>query len=411
MLDFKKSLKTIICVSVFVCTSTLYQAVSAQEKTGTIPQTPQKTQRSTKQKTIWELHASPSGSFDVRFPKEHKYKLYPLRLSDESVAFSGEIIATHDEKPYSDNVKSYLVKFDQTLGSKLSADEAAKLLSQEVHKYKLGIKSSGGTILTDEIIDHYGFFGKELTVSYTTAEKKEGLRIRIIYTDVARIQQVFTSTGGGLHAYRTNDFFDSIRFFDGYAVTEGELGKDWRRYESPHGMFTMLLPQKHPDYMPDEPIFKSTANFDAAYATIHDPVVNKVTFYNVHAYKTGKNVDLAWAKDFLFTKFVKKFVPNASYASLKVDEVKETNYGTVSTKLVFTPHSDAPYIDAVLLKAYFTKDFIAIQEVIGSQGHAFGSLGQTFMETLNFHPQKFSTDIDAKLAEQATKNKEENMKN
>ena len=122
MLDFKKSLKTIICVSVFVCTSTLYQAVSAQEKTGTIPQTPQKTQRSTKQKTIWELHASPSGSFDVRFPKEHKYKLYPLRLSDESVAFSGEIIATHDEKPYSDNVKSYLVKFDQTLGSKLSAD-------------------------------------------------------------------------------------------------------------------------------------------------------------------------------------------------------------------------------------------------------------------------------------------------
>ncbi|MDH5723557.1 MAG: hypothetical protein OEY94_09585 [Alphaproteobacteria bacterium] len=391
MLDFKKfKLSFVIVFLTLIAT----MAISfAENENGH-----EDTSTTTTQKVKWALHSSPSGSFKVRFPKDHQYKLFPFRISDNFIAYSGEILAIHDEKPYKNTVKSYLVKFDQTLGTPLGATQSARLMEQETQKYLIGAEQSGGTILSNEIVDIKGFPGREIHISYDTPGKREGLRIRIVYTDVARIQQVFSSSDGGLYAYRTNDFFGSIRFADGYGVQEGVLAEDWREFSSPHNIFTMRLPQKNPDYTPDDPKFKTLDNYDSAYMIIQDPVVNKLIYYNIHAYKTNQNVTPEWAHNFLYTDFVKKFVPRASLSSLEVEKKVENDayghkIGILQTKLIFDPHPKSPYIDSVLLKLHFLGNFIMVQEVAGGQGHTFSNFGHTLIESAIFHPQDYTKEI------------------
>lgn len=373
----------------------------------------------TKQKVKWVLHSSPSGSFDVRFPREHKYKLYPFRISDNVVVYSGEILASHDEKPYKDSVKSYFIKFDQTLGPALTLKETARLLEQETRKYILGAEASGGAVLSNDVMDFKGYVGRDISISYPKKDdKQEGMRVRIVYTNIARIQQVFSTSDGGMFAYRTNDFFDSLRLSDGFAITKGELADGWREFPSPHNMFTMRLPQKHPEYTPDDPKFKTMNGYDSAYMIIQDPVVKKLTYYNIHAYKLGEQPDNHWANNFLFTEFVKKFVPKAARSSLEVDEKIEQDefgnkFGVLQTKLVFTPHKSTPYIDSALLKLHYSKDFVVVQEVIGGHGHVFSDFGLTLIESMLFHPQNYTEkirdDIDnPKPRKMARKEVEEN---
>ncbi len=345
----------------------------------------------------WKNFESVTGIFTTKFPVQYKYKVYPFQFNEHSVAFSTEIVSSLDgHLQTGSNEKSILIKAQQTFGPELTIQETHKILKQEARKYRLAARSMSGEILSDEDFVHEGgFLGKKFYISYKSKEGETyGLRIQVIMTNYAKVEQVLSGPANSIYSFRSNDFLESIKLNDGRFIEKDPKnaiarGTGWLPYTSRNKLFTVKLPPLNRDYAPNPPTFSSSKTRDTMEFEIVDPVRSKSVFYNVSAYKLDKAVNITRAKNFIISKHVSNFVANANPNNLLLDHYKNGNVSTVKTKLVITPTKRYPLISNIYIEARYINNFLVVQEFLTTRTHSKTEMQNTFFSLLDFHPQKY----------------------
>ncbi|MGN7438052.1 MAG: hypothetical protein ACTHOO_05340 [Alcanivorax sp.] len=355
----------------------------------------------------WERFESLTGVFDTKFPQQYKYKVFPFRFNEHTVAFSTEIISSLDGKEATKD-KSILIKATQTFGEPLTRSDVKKILNQEVQRYAQSVRSIGGTVLTNEDITYKEFPGKRLYITYYENGEKYGIRIRIYLTDYSKVEQVLTGPAQTMYSYRSDDFFDSLKLYDGITQVEDPmpLGEGWNTVTSKNNIFTTKLPPRNFDYTPLPPSFKSSSTRDTMNFEFFDPVRNENMFFGIYAYKFKNKATYERAKNILFASHVTKFVQNASIDSLKTENSIVDGVNIMSTKLIITPPKKFPHINTVLLEARYKSDTVIVQEILTNAGHSRSGFPKLLLDLLEFHPEKYS--YTPKKKKSAAANKDDN---
>ena len=340
----------------------------------------------------WERHESISGIFETKFPKKHRYNIYPFRFNENGIAFSVEILSALDSRPPTKN-RNIFVRAVQTFGDELRRRTMKKILEREAEKYVQSIKLMGGKILANEDVKHNGFKGKRIYITYKENGEKFAMRIRIFMTNRSKVEQVLTGPAESVYSYRSDDFFNSLKLFDGITTFDSKVAfaEGWNTYTSPNNIFSTKLPAQNKDYTPKPPSTKSTGKTERMFFEIIDPVLNESVLYNVYTYKLRKTATYESAKNILFVSHVKRFVQNASINSLKTDNTIEDAVHVMATKLIISPPKKHPHITNVLFEVRYKDDTVIIQEVLSSAGHERSGITKLMIEQLDFHPHKYSS--------------------
>lgn len=347
------------------------------------------------QKVTWEFHKSLTGAFDVRFPSKYKMKSIPLRIDAKTVLFRTEIVANVGEGPDGKaNQKVFLVKVDQSLASHLRKKEISKLLEVDAYKYKKSAQNSGGTIITNEGFVVDGFAGRDIYLTYGDGDEKQGIRVKIMYTDVSRIEMVLTGPASSMYAYKSNDFFDSLKLYDGPGKVDGTPGENWQDFESPLGLFTLRLPPPDNSFVAGPPKFAHDGKKrERGRFAFVDPILKYKTFFNFYGYRiTDDKMNFDKVKTFLLSEHVAQYADKIRLEDLKIDTetVADGSYGKVTTLVRMRPLERYPYINTILLQALFNDNGIVVLEFMGANTHVETPLGKTVFSLVKFHPEKYA---------------------
>ncbi len=344
-----------------------------------------------KEEMKWERFESATGVFATKFPKLYIYKIFPFRYNKTDVAFSTEIVSSLDGGSATKD-KSIMIRAVQTFGDEITSGEAKKILESEARRYAHSVRSIKGKVLANEEVKYNDFLGRRLYITYLENGIKYGMRIRIYITDYSKIEQVLTGPARTMYSYRSDDFFNSIKLFDGMNQLEEpvELGGGWINYTSKNNIFSVKLPPKNSDYSPALPAFKASRTSESMNFEFHDPVRNQKVIYGAYSYKIGQKATYENAKNILFANHITRFVRNASIDSLKTENDIIDGVNIMSTKLIITPPRKLPYINTVFLEVRYQGDTIVVQEILTSAGHARSELPKLLLESIGFHPEKYA---------------------
>lgn len=343
----------------------------------------------------WESHTSLSGAYDVKFPKEFKLKSMPLRLDANQVLFDEEIVATEgegDDNPQEKTKqKTYFVKVQQTMAQTLGIKFTKLILAKEVKKYKASAEASGGILQSEDPIQTGGYIGKELYFTFKgkTEKDTEGMRIKIMFTDVSKIEQVLSGPASSMYSFKSNDFFDSLKLYDGVKQLEGKVGDSWEEFESPRGIFTIVVPPKENSFVGGPPVFKTIGeDREAGRFFFVDPLLKQKLIYNIFSYKVDGPLKYDDVKNLLFANHVSKFSDRIQRDDLKLENKTIDGHGVMMTRIKMRPLEKIPYIDSVLLQATFNENTVVVQEFMASPYHIVSPIGKTILGLLKFHPEK-----------------------
>ena len=347
-------------------------------------------------RTDWEIHRSVTGIFDTKFPKNYKYNIFPFQFNEDTIAFSGEIVSLPDpEKPKSKQ-RSVLVKTVQTFGGELTYALAQEILERESVKYVESAKALQGTIMANEYIKHKGFLGKRLYITYQDGDQKQGLRIRIYVTNYAKVEQVLSAPADLLYAYRSDDFFNAFKMFDGITKKENPIGAGWVEHTSPNAVFTAMLPPQNRSYTPNLPKFSATPEKEVMRFNITDPVLDQDVLYRVYSYRINKDFTYEAVKSSLFANHLSKFVKKFSLDSLKTKNTVFEDTNIMQTKVVITPPPSHPYLNTIFLQAHYKGNTLVVQELLTSPRHARSDIQKTLFSQMKFHPEQYAPAGDKK---------------
>ncbi len=337
----------------------------------------------------WELHESITNIFSAKFPKDYKYRIFPFQYNEDSIAFSAEIFSKLGNEKKSKE-KTILIKAVQTYGAELGIKSAKKSLETLAKTYVMSAQQNGGIVTTNEDTEYNGFFGKKIHITYTDGSDKIGLRIFIFMTNYARVELVLTGPANTMFSYRSNDFFDSVRLFDGITKEENPIGIGWVDYESPNKVFTAKLPPENAEFTPIPPSFESSELQEHMKFTVFDPVIGEDTFYTVSSYKTNERATKKKALNILMGQHVSRFIENAQEDSISIEEKKYQDGETViRTQVIFTPKENIPYLNTAFYELRLSGNTVIVKEVACGPKHAPSGLHRNLFNLTRFHPEQY----------------------
>jgi len=345
----------------------------------------------------WEVHSTVAQTFDAKFPREYKYKVFPFKISNNHIAFSVEIFSTLDGKKDSTE-KSVVLKSQHTLGEELSYTQVKNILKNTARRYEIAAAGLEGTVLTNEDVKHNGFLGKHMYITYKENGEKYGLRLAVYMTNYAKVEQILIGPAQTMYSYRSDDFFKSIVLYDGIVRMSGSSGTGWVDYTSKNKIFTAVLPPQNGDYTPTLPIFKSSPRQDAMKFEIVDPVLDQKIFYNVTGYKLGKKINRTEAKELLINRHISKFVDNATPSNIKSEDTITGDVSKMRLKLVIPPLKRHPYIRALSFDVRYKGDIMVVQEIRSSPGPINVGLDKAIFSLFKFHPEQYEFKQEKKKA-------------
>ncbi len=382
MLKRAVSFPTIKLMLFAVCLLAAYSAFAQKEKGKDTPE---------KEKTRWEYHKSISGAFDARFPSNYKIKSSPLRIDNTTVLFRVEVFAEieDDENPNAPK-RNYSIKVDQTLGSVIGASKTQDLLARDVFKYKKATRALGAKLESQQDVNSDGFVGKEFLFNFTQNGAEQGLRVKVMYTDVSRVEAVLAGPQASMYSFKANEFFNSLKLYDGYAKIDGKIGEGWTEYESPLGLFSVVLPDEKNTYSVGAPKFIVGDKKEQGRFYFKDPVLSQRTIFNFYGYQIQQEKKFDDVKVLLYAEHVSKYLSNFRLQDLKFDErmSPDDSYGILSTKIKVRGLEKHPYITSIIIQALFNKDGVVVLEYMGTNEQVNAPLGKTLFSMVKFHPEK-----------------------
>ncbi len=362
-------------------------------------------------KPVWEYHRSVTESFEARFPRKYKMRSFPLRVDNETILFQNEIVAVIDnDGDNPKNAKTYVITVDQTLGGTLSSKKVKALLKRDAMKYKKAASASGGKLVSVLDIDDSGFIGKEIYITYGEEddEYRQGLRVRIWYTDVTRVEMIVSGPAKALYGFTAKSFFESLQLYDGNAKIDGKVGENWVSYPSDFGMYTIRAPEKGHEYVYAAPQFiKVNDGLERGRMIFVDPVLGYKAIYDFYGYKIRDDMDYESVTTLIYSEHVSKYAKTMRREDLKVDRDRTDKYGILTTRLVMRPLEKTPYIRAGVIQALFNDNGVLVLEFLGTPEVAESNLPKALFSQVLFHPEKAYDDYNGEDANSSMEDKED----
>lgn len=203
----------------------------------------------------WRTYEAPNGLFVARFPAEADFVSHTIRNSEETVLNSGELVAIVDQRPFKNAVKSYIVKFDQTIGQPFTLNEIKAYISSAIEDYVAYYGALNGTIKNKTIIeDEDGYITGEIDIKYEDEDMgAQGVNVRIKMSDYTKYEQIISGPDHIMYALEAKNFFSTFKMNYGQTKLNKSFSEDWVAHEAPSGLFTILLPESGNIFAPYPP--------------------------------------------------------------------------------------------------------------------------------------------------------------
>lgn len=342
----------------------------------------------------WVKFVSQTAIYKVRIPREHTVRRDTFSTGQKRTVYSEELSAIYDQRPYKNTIKSYVVKIDQTIGPAFSNDELAKMVKSDIQYYTDFYRSLNGTVKDLQKEETSSLKGALLYIEYNDPEfGPQGFRIRIRYSDFTKLQQMVTGPIDTMFAYKTRDFFDSLKMEPGlYNIVDKKLDLTWQPLTMPKDIFTLYLPPKANFFYTQDPVTKSDQKSDSVLIAFEDPVRNQKLLFNNTAYRFDADLTYADVFDVLVANHISKNKKSAAGV-----EIKKGTYDGIpvmETEYTVNPPRQYPFMKHIRLRALFRGNYVLVQEMMGSRILTDSDFASTLLMITNFHPEKAITKLE-----------------
>ena len=335
----------------------------------------------------WMEFSAKHGFYKVRMPNESKTVRHGLRIDPQSVVYSEEISAVIDQRPYKNVLKSYIVKYDQTLGLEIGEEEGVALIHRTMDTYGEHYSSLNGTLKKRAMLedDVWGFPAGEIFITYDDPVfGLQGVRSRIFYTRSGKFEQIVMGPDTSAYSLEAENFFESMRAYAGIVNSVGALEEKWVKHVSPMMIYTIAVPPLTPVYMPQEPVSQSNDSAEVTKVVFTDPARGQNLFYNVYGYRLDEPLAMADAEKIFFTRHLAKYIKNPAGVKYSKDQQDKTVVFTLDTGI--NPPKNFPYVRHIRLKMQYLGNYAVVQEMLGDQPLTKSTFANNLMSQFFFHP-------------------------
>lgn len=335
----------------------------------------------------WSKFHDEDNIFHVLIPENYKLNKKMLRMNDEHMLITTELNSQVDQRPYKDVLKQYIIKYDQTFMNAIPKEDIPDLLDKEIERYIKFYAKQEGVLRNKEFGTFNGLPGGDIFISYRDKDRGiQSIRVRIMYSDVSRVEQIIMGPEDSMNANTTKDYFSSLRVNNGRTKFKGDIEKEWDATISPFALFTQLAPKRAEPYM--KVAAKTVANerIERMNMKFFDPVYNNELFYNVYGYRFNTLMTMENVQKVILDRHLKKF--KIDPASVKFTQTNAGDYPVLMTKAHFKSPDKYPYMNTISIRAHYYGNFVVIQEMAGNNAHVESILAQNLLRYFRFYPMR-----------------------
>lgn len=348
------------------------------------------------QGTQWIYFKSKTDLFEIRLYDNVEEDIHKFRISDRAVVQYGQTVSTFDQRAYKDVVKNYIMKYEQTLGYLLTAQNAARLIDKELELYIDYYTNLGGVLRSKkEAFYKYGFPAGEVYIRYKDPELGEqSIRITVIYTETSKLQHIISGPDDMMTSYKTRQHIESLVIKNGYAQERGSIQEEWRPITSPLRLFTVYLPEPGSPYFQQDYTASNSERIERISTVFHDPIWNQDVYYNVYGYIPNGIVNDARAQSITTEKHIKRHRLNADGLKFKHlmtpgdKPVAEISYDIIAPK-------GKPHLKWVKLRTTYEDNKLIVHELLGPRHLVESPFFDYLISNVKFHPHLHLTAAEA----------------
>ncbi len=336
----------------------------------------------------WESYFSETGLFNMRFFDEYEKKFETFRITPMRVLVHEEISGVIDQRPYRNEVKHALAKFDQTIGPALTPEEQKKLIENELLAYEKHYSKFDGQVIDKSIYTISTLPVGDITISFTNQKKNEKsyVRIRVTTNSYSKMQQIASGTSSFVNSLETDSYFDSLRMVGGTIKEEGDPVGDWDILTSPLQIFTMMHPKVQKPFISMKPQIKSTEDREVVLLQLFDPLRKEKVYYNTYGYFSDKSLSFSDVEDIIRARHIARYVLDPRKIDFK--RFYDKDYPVLETTLYIPKQNNMPFVETLNLRVKFDRNFINVREILSSEALLTSDLITTLTAFTEFHPDK-----------------------
>jgi hypothetical protein len=340
----------------------------------------------------WRMFMSETRLFNVLMPGKPDEHIVKFRAGDDALLLKSEAFAFIDQRPYKEVIKNYVVKFEQTIGLGISEKNRIDIVNKELNLYARTYSDRNARIVEQKITDDtYTTFG-HLALYFDDETGPQGFRLRIVLTGTTKFYQIFSGPEKDMFSRVTNRYFESFKVRSGVLNQEGNINDDWKRIESPMGLFAIKAPDIAPPYFNNEPSVYEEERMERIGMIFTDPIWKQNIYYNVTGFQLEEEMSFELAEDVILEKFLEKHGRNMVGIKLEKNFIGDTPY--VETSYAIKPPKGIPYLNQVRLRGMFLGNYMIVQEVVGPRHLLETGLIESFFNLVEFTPKKaFQNEI------------------
>ena len=317
------------------------------------------------EQSSWEFVTSQTSLFRVKAPKGSSEQYQNLYMDSERSVYSGELSGVSNSNAH------YTVKIDQTLGVPIRDRELGNLIHQELTYHINSFKDKEGKVSDlNEALQFGNFGGGQVRIDYNDPELgSQAFKIRILYSDTSKIQQIAIGSAKAMDTYETRDFFDSFKLFNGYKPIEETdqplPDPPGKIYTSPLEIFQQRLPDAPSVFMTELPKFEHGEKAEHMSVRFSDPVFDQSILYNVDGYAFDIPATYQNVMRLIKERYAAKH--DATLNKKSCQSVMDGKTPLVECSYIIKPLKDYAYISRVRLRAQFSGNYVMVHEVLGSE--------------------------------------------
>ncbi|NCT40991.1 MAG: hypothetical protein GW778_04945 [Alphaproteobacteria bacterium] len=318
-----------------------------------------------------------------------------FRIGNGLVARTSEVLSFIDQRPYKDIVKTYTIKFDQTIGPAISTKSMVEIAERELKLYESLYADQNAKTIERKIIEETKQVIANLQMVYDDVDEgMQAVQVKIIITFTSKFHQVFTGPEKDLDSQLVIDYFKSSNVKSGHIAEKGTMNEDWRRIESPLSLFAVKIPQISAPYFMQEPtVFKEKDNkMEKIGMVFTDPIWSQKLFYNITGYQLESEMSFDLAEKALLEKHFKRHGRSMVGMKLRKDFIGETPY--IEANYAIKPPEGYPYVNFARVRGMFLGNYMIVQEVVGPRHLVDSNFTNSFFDLVEFTPkQAFQKEI------------------
>ncbi len=347
----------------------------------------------------WMHFKSKTDLFGMRIFDNVKEEVYSFRLNNRQVAQHGQAVSTFDQRGFKSVVKNYIMKYEQTLGYNLSAQDVANLLKKELDLYEAYYTNLNG-VLRDrkDSFLKYGYPAGEIYVRYEDPELGEqSIRISVVYTETTKFQHILSGPDDMMTAFKTRKHYESVSLKNGYALDRGSIQDDWLPITSPLRLFTVYLPEQNGPYYPQKHTVSNSKHIERVSAVFRDPILNQQVYYNVYAYVPNGEVNMARAESITTERHIKRHRLSADGLRFNRLAVPEGELPIATIGYDIRAPKGKPDVRWVKLRVTYAEDKVLVHELLGPRRLVESPFFDYVVSNVKFHPQLYLSAKEAEM--------------